>query len=290
MTATPLQRDLARNILELLRERGAVPGERISRAGLAEALGVSRTPVNGAFALLEAVGAVATEGRAVRLRSLDPDPALLGDAAPSAGVDRLLVEIAQGRSDRRVADEVSERQLVQQFGASRGAVAQALAQLAEAGVVSRNRGHGWRFTAGFASRAERAASYRFRLLLEPGALLEPGFRLPPGFAARMRAGHERFLGRPWQEGDSVAFYRINADFHAGLAEASGNRFIAAAVAQQNRVRLLSNYSWRVGAARVETSVREHLTILETLEAGDQERAALQMRLHLADALALRDDR
>lgn len=285
--ATPLQRNLARNILDLLRDRGAEPGERLSRPALAEALGVSRTPVNGAIALLEELGAVRTEGRSVRLRSLDLDPGLLAPGGEENGVARLLVAIARGRADGTVDDEVSERQLAQQFGASRSVVAQALAQLADAGVAMRNRGHGWRFTAGFASPAERAASYRFRMLVEPAALLEPGFALPQGFAAQMQREHQRFLDRAWRDDHAVAFFQINAEFHNGLAEASGNRFIAAAVAQQNRMRMLSNYSWRVGPERVVVSVREHLTILETLLAGDRERAALQMRLHLADAMALK---
>ena len=286
-TTTPLRRNLARDILDLLRERGAEPGERLSRPALAEALGVSRTPVNGAIALLEELGAVRSEGRSVRLRTLDLDPKALPSGEEETGVARLLVAIARGRADGTVADEVSERQLAQQFGTGRGVVAQALAQLAEAGVASRNRGHGWRFTAGFASAEERAASYRFRLLIEPAALLEPGFSLPAGFATQMRREHQRFLDRPWRDDDAVDFFRINAEFHAGLAEASGNRFIAAAVVQQNRLRTLANYSWRLGPERVVVSVREHLAILDTLQAGDRERAALQMRLHLADALALR---
>lgn len=289
--ATPLQRDLARNILDLLRERQAEPGEQLSRHALAAALGVSRTPVNGAIALLEELGVVRTEGRTVRLRNLHLDPGVLEVEEEEGRVARLLVNIARGRADGTVPDEVSERQLAQQFGASRGVVAQALTQLADAGVAMRNRGHGWRFTAGFASPAERAASYRFRMLIEPAALLEPGFVLPPGFAARMEREHRKFLERPWQDDHAIAFFRINADFHSGLAEASGNRFIAAAVMQQNRMRTLANYSWRVAPERVEVSVREHLKILETLLDGDRERAALLMRLHLADAMALkpRDD-
>ncbi|MBP0494541.1 GntR family transcriptional regulator [Roseomonas indoligenes] len=287
LDATPLRRNLARDILDLLRERGAEPGERLSRPALAEALGVSRTPVNGALALLEELGAVQTEGRAVRLRSLDLDPAALGDGAGETGVARLLVAIARARADGTVPDEVSERQLAQHFGVGRGVAAQALAHLAEGGVVSRNRGHGWRFTAGFASGAERAASYRFRMLIEPAALLEPGFALPAGFATRMRREHGRFLDRVWTDDRAVAFYEINAAFHAGLAEASGNRFIAAAVVQQNRARTLSNYSWRVPPDRVAVNVREHLAILDCLQEGDRERAALHMRLHLAGAMALR---
>ncbi|MBI0435874.1 GntR family transcriptional regulator [Roseomonas sp. KE0001] len=286
-TTSPLRRNLARNILDLLRERGAAPGERLSRLALAEALGVSRTPVNGAIALLEELGAVRSEGRAVLLQTLDLDEERLLPGGEERGVARLLVAIARGRADGSVPDEVSERQLAQQFGVGRGVAAQALAQLAEAGVATRNRGHGWHVTAGFTSREERAASYRFRLLIEPAGLLEPGFALPAGFAARMQREHRRFLEKPWRDDDAVAFFEINAAFHAGLADASGNRFIAAAVVQQNRLRTLSNYSWRMGPDRAAVNVREHLAILQSVLDGDRDRAALQMRLHLADALALR---
>jgi DNA-binding GntR family transcriptional regulator len=282
--STPLQRDLARGILDLLRERGARPGERLSRPALAEALGVSRTPVAAALALLEDLGAVRRDGRAILLERLDLNP-----PAPSGaeeGADRVLVAIARGRADGTVPDEVSERQLSQTLGVGRGVVALALTQLAEAGVATRNRGHGWRF-APAASPSDRAASYRFRMLLEPAALLEPGFALPPGFVERMRRDHARFSAALWTDEQAVAFFRMNAAFHLGLAEASGNRFIAAAVAQQNRFRMLSNTAWRLGPERVEVSVREHLAILDTLVSGERERAALLMRLHLADALALR---
>ena len=96
-------------------------------------------------------------------------------------------------------------------------------------MATLNRGHGWHFAAGFTSREERAASYRFRLLIEPTGLLEPGFALPPGFARRMQREHRRFLEKPWRDDDAVAFFEINAEFHFGLAETSGNRFIAVAV-------------------------------------------------------------
>lgn len=284
--ATLLQRDLVRDILHLLRIRGARPGDRLSRAALAEALGVSRTPVNRAIALLERPGVVATEGRSVRLVDLDAAPPDLVAGKADHGLAPLLVAIAHGRADGTVPQQVSERQLAGILGAGRGAVSAALAQLAETGVVTQNRGHGWRFVGDLSSPAERAASYRFRMMIEPDALLEPGFALPSGFAAKMRREHEPFLHRAWSDDDAVAFFRVNAAFHQGLAEASGNRYVAAAVVQQNRVRTLSNYRWRVGPDRAGVSAREHLAILDALEAGDPERAALHMRLHLANAMAL----
>jgi DNA-binding GntR family transcriptional regulator len=286
-SVSPLQRDLARNILALLRERGAAAGDRLSRVALAEALGVSRTPVNGAVALLEDLGIVAIEGRAVRILDLARDASSLDSAGDETGMARLLVGISRARRDGTLTDEVSERHLAQMFGAGRTTVAHALRQLAEAGVVTRNRGHGWRFTPGLATEEDRAASYRFRMLIEPAALLEPGFALPPGFEARMRAEHTRFLDRPWKADDAVAFFETNAAFHVGLAEASGNRFFGPAIAQQNRLRMLNNYAWLVGLERVEVSVREHLAILDALAAGDREKAAELMRRHLTGAAALK---
>ncbi|MBE9605438.1 GntR family transcriptional regulator [Acetobacteraceae bacterium H6797] len=284
--ASPLQRDLARSIIDLLRGRQAGAGERVSRAALAEALGVSRTPVNGAVALLEDMGVLETDGRAVRIRDLGLDVSSLAGGEETSTA-RLLIGIAHGRRDGTLPDEVSERQLAQQFGTGRTTVAHALRQLSEAGVVTRNRGHGWRFIAGIDSVEDRAASYRFRLLIEPAALLEPGFALPPGFEARMRAQHQRFLDRPWSPDHAVEFYETNASFHLGLAEASGNRFFAAAIAQQNRVRMLLNYAWRLGPGRVEVSSREHLEILDALSAGQREKASQLMRRHLTDASALK---
>ena len=285
--ATPLQHNLARNILDMLRERGAQPGDPVSRLALAKALGVSRTPVVAATRLLETLGAVETRGRSVRVRSLAPRPELQNDAPEENVPARLLVAIARGRAGGSIPDEVSERQLALTLGAGRSAVAQALAQFAEAGIATRNRGNGWRFTAGFASPRERSASYRFRLLVEPAALLEPDFTLTSGFAERTRREHIRFLERGWSDELAVAFFRTNAEFHLGLAEASGNRFMAAAVAQQNRVRMLTNYVWHLGPDRVRVSVKEHLEILDALGAGDRERASLLMRLHLTQAMALR---
>lgn len=284
--ASPLHRELARDILHSLRARGAEAGTRLSRLALAKELGVSRTPVAGAVALLEALGAVVTDGRAVRL--LDPgfDPTLLGAAEDRDAIAALIVALARDRREGTLPEVISERLLQSRYGASRAVVAGALRQLAEVGAATRNRGHGWRFVSGYASAEERAASYRFRLMIEPAGLLEPGFALPAGWAARMRAAHEEFLGRTWRRTDPVAFFETNAAFHLGLAEASGNRFLAQAVEQQNQLRRFYNYDWQQGEQRVRVSASEHLGILDALEAGDRAEAAERMHRHLAGTAAL----
>jgi DNA-binding GntR family transcriptional regulator len=79
---------------------------------------------------------------------------------------------------------------------------------------------------------------------------------------------------------------MNAGFHEGLARASGNRFIHLAIAQQNRVRRFSNYHWTLGEERVEANCRQHLEILDRLEAGENDVASLLLRRHIEQARRL----
>jgi len=78
----------------------------------------------------------------------------------------------------------------------------------------------------------------------------------------------------------VALFELNAEFHEGLAAASGNRFFAMAIHQQNRLRRFVNVHWTYGAERVQVNCREHLEILARLQNGESEVAAALMRRHL----------
>lgn len=286
ITAPALHRSLAHDIMASLRDEGAAAGAVLSRLGLARRFGVSRTPVIGAIALLQALGAVAIEGRSVRLRDPDFDLARLGPAAEADRSAELMVRIAHDWRGGGLPSEVSERLLRDRYGASRTEIALALRRLAEAGTAKRNRGHRWRFLSGYARAEDRGASYRFRMMLEPAAILEPGFVLPSGWIARTRAAHVVFLDRVWRNIDSVAFFEVNAAFHLELAQASGNRFVAQAIEQQNQHRRFYNYGWQRGLERVRVSIAEHLGILDALEAGQRNEAAERMYRHLAGTAAL----
>jgi DNA-binding GntR family transcriptional regulator len=80
---------------------------------------------------------------------------------------------------------------------------------------------------------------------------------------------------------------MNAAYHEGLAAASGNRFLLVAVQQQNRLRRFANYDWTFGHERVLVNCREHLAILDRLEAGEREAAAALLRRHLEAAAKLK---
>lgn len=276
-----LHADLAARMVALFRRDGWAPGTRLAEERLARTLLVSRTPVRAALRELSARGvARARDGGGFELADLDaagsePD----GDALPIA--------ITRDRVAGRLPDVVSEADLMRRYGAGRRRVQSVLAQLAAVALVERRLGHGWAFLPSITDGAARAESYRWRAIIEPAALLEPGYRLAPAWIADMRARHGRMLAETWSETSSPAFYEMNAAFHAGLAAGAGNRFLSAAVEQQNGLRRARNYDWVYGAGRVVVNCREHLELLDRIEAGEMELAAALLRRHLVRAAALR---
>jgi DNA-binding GntR family transcriptional regulator len=285
----PLPLALADRISALIHEQGLAAGARLNENQLAEQLGVSRTPVRAALEHLAGRGFVARQRhRGVELVALPPRPR--APPAPAEDGDALLLRIARDRQRGRLADDVSENELMERYALGRPALRQALERLAEMGVVERKLGYGWRFATDPWDAAARHESYRFRITVEPAAIREPGFRLAPSWIGQMRAGHERFLTARWTEASSIAFFEMNAAFHEGIAAGSGNRFFVLAIQRQNRLRRLSNYDWKHGRERVEVNCREHLEILARIDAGDHELAALLMHRHLDVASRLRSTR
>ncbi|GAU85678.1 hypothetical protein BIWAKO_05626 [Bosea sp. BIWAKO-01] len=281
---TRLQEELAARIMELARVDGVVPGDRLNEKTLAERLNVSRSPVRAALDLLAMRGLVIRRPqRGVELLATLPAEATA--SGERAGDDDLLVRIATDRDNGRLGDEISETELMQRYDAARPTVRRALDLLADLQMVERKPGYGWRFLTSWSAELRRD-SYRFRLVIEPAAILEPGFALPPGFADEMRRRHDESLSLPWSETSSVAFFEMNAAFHEGIAEASGNRFFLEAMRRQNRLRRFSIYNWKHGFERVRANYTEHLEILRRLEAGDMELASMLMKRHLEIAVSM----
>jgi DNA-binding GntR family transcriptional regulator len=196
---------------------------------------------------------------------------------------RLFVAIADARIDGQLPDQCTQQELVRRFGVHVGVVVRVLRELAKLGLAERKAGNGWRFLPTMGSARAELESYQFRMTLEPEILLQPGFVLDGEWARRVRAHHESFLHRQWRDTLAVEFYEMNAEFHEGLARASGNRHMLGAIQQQNQLRRFLNYHWQYPVERVRESVLQHLAILTALENDDRDFAAVLMRRHLATA-------
>jgi DNA-binding GntR family transcriptional regulator len=288
LPASPLQHELSAGILDFIRTEKLQPGARLGEVVLAERLQVSRTPVRAALKLLARRGLVRpSEVRGFVVAAEKSAAKAVARRPTVTDVDRLFLAIARDRRSGKLPVDVSERDLMQRYDATRPIVQRVLTRLSEVAAVERKRGHGWRFLPTISDPQARGESYRYRLLIEPAGLLEPDFRCDTAWIAEMRRRHDEMLSMPWSDTASIALYEMNAAFHEGLAAASGNRYFLLAVQQQNRLRRFANYDWTYGYERVVVNCREHLGMLDRIEAGDLVDAAHLMRLHLEGAAKLK---
>ncbi|SIR07892.1 GntR family transcriptional regulator [Bosea sp. TND4EK4] len=283
---TRLQLDLAERIMDLIRSDGLGAGSRLNESDIARRLNVSRTPVRGALDHLASVG-IAKRNPHRGIELVDLDPPLTAPAGDDDTIETAMVRLAHDRESGQLADEVSEQEVMRRYGLSRQPAQQLLRRLAELEMMERKPGYGWRFLAPPRDPRAHAERYRFRVLIEPMGFLEPDFALAESWIEAMRRDHRQTLSRPWREGSAIGFFEMNAAFHEGLAAGSGNRFIHSAVKRLNQLRRLSNYDWSFGYERVEVNCREHLAMLDAVQAGDLRQASVLMRSHLERASRLR---
>lgn len=280
---SPLQRRVAARIAERLQAAGEPGAAPLTELQLAAELGVSRTPVRAALGWLVRQGMLQHRPGIGFVGAPAAPRAPLALPAEPDDAEQLFVAIARARNAGRLPGDVSEADLMRRFVVTRPTLLRVLNRLAEIGMVERKSGHGWLFAPSAYDEAAQRESYRFRTLIEPAALREPGFALPEGWIEAMRRRHERMLASPWHDGAAVELFEMNAQFHEGLAAASGNRYFLMAVQQQNRLRRFVNYDWGLGAERMVVSCREHLEMLDRIAAGDREVAAALMTRHLEKA-------
>ena len=174
---------------------------------------------------------------------------------------------------------LDEVQLAARFGASRTPLREALIQLAGDGLIE--------------IRPRRGALVR---ALEPQRLVEmfevmaeleamcarlAARRISPAQLAELRDAHERCAVLSNQADDLDAYYHANQDFHFALYEASQNQFLCdEAKALHQKLGVYRRLQLRV-RDRVNSSFREHAAVLDALQQGNGERAAAEVRAHVA---------
>ena len=273
--------DLAQRILEAVRRGGLRAGDRLAEQQLASLCNVSRTPVRAALRLLTDRGIVRWEKDSGYTLAIDPAGAVEAAAdLPSAEEDRLAESILRDRAARRLADTVTASGLSRRYSVDRRTVLKSLRVLEAGNWIEKAPGQSWLFRAAHEGPEAHAESYDYRLLLEPAALLSPGFRLDEAQATALRLGMEALLASPESSFDIREFQRLDLEFHGMMARGSSNRFVGAALADHLKLRRLPGALSGVNVFRLKQSAREHLAILDQLEARQFEAAADLMRLHL----------
>jgi DNA-binding GntR family transcriptional regulator len=268
---------LAARIVERLRELNPEPGAHITEQALADHFQVSRTPIRLALGALAESGAV--EHRPNRgFFVAQPAAALAGADLIAADDDKLYHRIAEDRLNGRIPQRVTEAQLVRRYRAARKRVAATLSRMAHEGWVERLPGHGWAFQGMMDSVKGYEDGYRFRAVVEPAALRQPGYALPAEAIQRFRrVGHDLLHGGRYSD---VELFDLGSSFHETLVAASGNPFLLDALRRVNSLRRLLEYRAKRDRTKVASQWREHMQLLDLIEAGKLEQAARALEHHL----------
>ena len=273
---------LAGQIVEHLHDLGLSAGDHIPAQQLADALGVSRSPVNKALEILEGHGVVRREPRRGYFLSRE------ASAAPQIGRHRgqntTYFRIAEDRLNGRIPETVSEAMLRSRYDITQGELNGLLTRMLREGWIERRKGYGWRFSTMLTTSDALAQTYRLRAALEPAALLEPSFHIDPVTLDRLEAAERRLLAGEIETASADKLYEQGVAFHETLAQASGNPFIVDSLHRVNQIRRLLAYRSMVVRKRYYKQSEQHLEILALLRLGYRDAAADAMRHHLNSVL------
>jgi DNA-binding GntR family transcriptional regulator len=280
--SSPLTAQIALRILEMIQTGETPAGTHLRESAIADEFQVSRSPVREALQELARLGLVshhpnrgsfvsAASGRALELArkrlARDDDGTVYRN-------------IAAQRLDGKLAEMFSEADLGRQFGLSRAEVGRVVDRMAQEGWIERRPGYGWAFVPILTTVASFDLSYRFRRTIEPAALLEPTFSPDRDAFARCRAEQRALLEGKVHGVDSIKLFGFGSRFHEVLAKCSGNPLFYDAVQRVNRLRRLLEYRVMNDMHPFRNEAREHLEMLDLVEAGKMQAASKLMARHL----------
>ena len=280
--STASSRRIARQILDLISEAKFDPGHHLREQHLADALGVSRTPVRAGLKELTRMGAVeARPNQGFFLLNRSNELELLEIEQSKSNDQKLYEQLVHDRIAGVLPESFTQTEISQRYEVDRGVLTRTLVKLSEDGLIARNAGHGWRFLQTLNSDVALRNSYGFRLMIEPTALLTPNLHVDRQMLKRLRAQHLRLITHPdITQVPAKEIFETDALFHELLAEASGNLFVVQAIQQQNRLRRLLEFGSYHNKRRVKEWCEEHVAIIDALRENKQEQAAELMRKHL----------
>ncbi len=279
-----LQAEVAHKMVLLISAARWNVGDRLSDAAIAKELRVSRSPVRQVLNLLVQHGIVSqTPNRGYQLHRL-PQPDELNDKLlPPSEAEELYRRLMSSRASGIVGDEVSEAELADQLGATRGAVRRVLMRFATEGLAERLPGHGWRFAESLDNERAVNESYAFRLVIECGALAQSDYTPDPSQLAALQREQNEILALPLQSLTRDLWFNANANFHETIVSWANNRFFTQSVRWQNHLRRMTEYSDfdRLGELRIRKACSDHLGILEAIANKDFEFAAALLKRHIS---------
>ncbi len=276
---------LAQKIIQLAHQGSWEEGHHLTEIKLGEALGVSRSPVRSALALLEEWGGVISRpNQGYVLNANASDLLTMGQDAPPTMEDKLYLSIMDSRLAGDLGDIINQVEIMSIFDSPRNLTERVLTRLVEEGLMERRKGRGWQFLPTFNRLRSWENGYQLRLLVEPGGILLPQFHVDHEKLSACRIIHQDLLVSAEaniEPGDWV--YSIDSNFHELIASFTNNAFFLQAIQNQNRLRKLLEFRGYVNRRRIVDWCQEHIAIINAIERGQMQKASELMRQHLLSA-------
>ncbi|MGY5802218.1 GntR family transcriptional regulator [Rhizobium sp. LEGMi12c] len=286
MARSSLTPQISGNIIEFVKANGMRKGQHLPLQMLADTFRVSRAPIMSALRSLEGRGIVRAEPNRGYFLAVDGDDLELSrpDGPKDGDGDEVIYfRIAEDRFSGKLAERVSESEMMRLYDLPRSRLLKILHRIADEGWVERLPGNGWSFRQTLTSRQSYEDGYAFRAVIEQQAMLLPSFRPDPeGFRHARQVQTELGQGgyQTWSRAD---IFKANNEFHEMLVACSRNEFFLDAIKRINRLRRLIEYHITIDRSRLPRQTTEHLHILDLVEDGRRNEAAAFLYTHIMGA-------
>lgn len=177
---------------------------------------------------------------------------------------------------------INENQLANEFQVSRGPIREALRSLEQAYLVEMVHNKGVYVRKLDLNQALHLYDVRAALAYMAGKLLA---RRLPADKLQLLYKHYELMEEKRQEKDTRGYSELNEQFHTLLMQFTGNRRLIEWSENIDRELRLILRSGVAGPSRLRESNEQHLAIIQRIDAGDAQGAALAFEEHIASGRA-----
>jgi DNA-binding GntR family transcriptional regulator len=283
------QKSIPLQIIDFIKQNDLEPGAHLPSQALADALGISRSPINQALGLLEEKGVLERKnnrGYFVSQKVKNSTIKEIGKVEFNQNdvVTGVYFQIAEDRLKNKLPDEFAESLIKQKYSLTASQVTAVLNRISQEGWIQKKPGYGWEFTPMLTTPESLLQSYRLRLALEPAALLEPGYKISQKVINQCKAAEYHLLEGGIETDTALELHDRGVQFHESIVEASGNAFFIDAIRRVNRLRRLISYRSMKDRKRYKEHCLQHIEILNLLEKAKNVEASELLRKHLNSTL------
>ncbi|MBZ6080476.1 GntR family transcriptional regulator [Streptomyces olivaceus] len=202
-----------------------------------------------------------------------------GEQAKQLALGQLRQAILRG--EMAPAQRLVENELAEQFGVTRASIRAALIDLEAQGLVERIRNRGSRVRV--VTVEEAVAITECRLVLEGLCAAKAAAAVDDGQVARLRD-----LGSAMRTavaaGEPLTYSDLNHELHARIREFSGQQTAVELLERLNAQLVRHRFQLALRPGRPQQSLKEHLAMVEAIEARDPQAAEAAVRAHLTSVI------